>query len=119
MFKVIADEHKEKQRIKKQKLHEKEMKILDQSIVALSDAVFQETTQGTAEIIENQKKIDQKCRDVRKAWDDFNGEIGKWTAMINDLDRAVKEIGDIRSWSVQIQSEVQAAVETLDDKKQN
>ena len=118
MFKVIADEHMEKQRQKKQLLHEKEAKILEQSIPQLSESVFKETTEGTDLIIENQKKIDEKCKDVRAAWDEFNNEIKKWTVLINNLDTAVKEIGDVRNWSTQIQTQIQTIVENLDGKKQ-
>ena len=118
MFKVIADEHMEKQRQKRQLLQEKENKILEHSIPELSNAIFKETTQGADLIVENQRKIDEKCKDVRAAWDDFNNEIKKWTSLINSLDTAVKELGDIKSWSEAIQTQIQNVVENIDAKKQ-
>lgn len=117
MFKAIAEEHKEKQKEKRAQMKELETKIVDQSIPALSDAIFEDITKGSEEIVNNQKEIDRKCREVREQWQKFNNELGKWTTMVNDLDRAVKEIGDIRSWSIQIQSQIQSAVEQLDASK--
>ncbi|EAY00448.1 hypothetical protein TVAG_084850 [Trichomonas vaginalis G3] len=114
MFRAIAEEHKEKQKEKKAHMKELETKIVDQSLPALSDAVFEKLTKGSEEILTNQKEIDCRCKTVREEWEKLNNELGKWATMINDLDRAVKEIGDVRAWSQQIQAQVQEAVERLD-----
>lgn len=114
MFKAIAEEHKEKQKEKKAHMKELENKIVEQSLPQLSDAVFDKLTKGSEQILANQKEIDRKCKSVRDEWEKFNNELGKWAAMINDLDRAVKEIGDVRAWSLQIQAQVQEAVDRLD-----
>jgi len=117
MFKSIAEAHKEKQSQKKAHMKELETRIVDQSIPQLCDAVFCELSQGSDVIVNNQKEIDRKCKAVKDEWQKFNVEIGKWTSMINDLDNAVKEIGDIRSWSLHVQSQVQAAIEQLEAKQ--
>lgn len=114
MFKQIADEHKEKQKEKKQQMKELETKITEKSLPAFDDAVFEKMTKGSEQILTNQKEIDRKCKHARDEWEKFNNDLGKWAVMINDLDRAIKDIGDIRAWSLNIQAQVQQAVDRLE-----
>lgn len=114
MFKSIADEHKEKQKDKKAQIKELEAKIADKSLPVFNGAVFEKMSKGSEQILSNQKEIDRKCKHARDEWEKFNNELGKWSTMINDLDKAIKEIGDIRAWSLNIQNQVQSAVDRLE-----
>lgn len=118
MFSSIASEHRAAQVQKRRQLKELETKIVDQSLPALSDAVFAELNTGSEQILANQKEIDKKCRAVKEEWSRFNKELEKWIGLVNQLDTAVKEIGDVRSWSQNIQTELQAVVDQLDGKTQ-
>jgi septal ring factor EnvC (AmiA/AmiB activator) len=114
MFKSIADEHKVALAQKKSSLKELETKIMEQSLPAVSNAVFSELNSGCEKILANQKEIDRKCRVVRDEWQRFNKELDRWTAMIGDLDRAVRDIGDVRAWSQGVQADIQSIVERLE-----
>jgi FKBP-type peptidyl-prolyl cis-trans isomerase (trigger factor) len=114
MFKSIADEHKATLAQKKSSLKELEAKIMEQSLPAVSNAVFAEMNSGCERILVNQKEIDKKCRIVRDEWQRFNKELDRWSAMIGDLDRAVKDIGDVRAWSQGVQEDIQSIVEQLE-----
>ena len=116
MFKSISDAHKDKQIKKKQNLKELEEKIINEYIPKVSEEIFNDLNKGSEQIILNQKEIDKKCKNVRDEWQKFNNELNKWSLMINDLDKAVKEIGDIRSWSLHVQGQIQSTIEQLDSK---
>ncbi|OHT07320.1 hypothetical protein TRFO_24590 [Tritrichomonas foetus] len=113
MFKEIADEHQAQHQQKRQQLKELESKIIDQSLPALSDAVFSKINKGSDQIVNNQKEIDRKCRQVRDEWQSFNKELDRWVSLIGELDREIKSIGDVRSWSQHIQTDVQEIVDQL------
>ena len=113
MFKEIADEHQAQHAARRQKMKELEAKIVDQSVPAVSDAVFSAINKGSDQIISNQKEIDRRCRAVRDEWVSFNRELERWSSLINDLDREIKSIGDVKGWSNKIQSDVQGIVEQL------
>lgn len=119
MFKSIADDHKATQQQRKAEMRELETKIVEKSVPAFSDAIFSELNSGSEQIVVNQREIDRKCKAVRDEWKKFNDELLKWTGLINDLDRAVKEVGDVRSWSIGIQNDIQAVVEQLGAKSTN
>ena len=119
MFRDIADEHKKMRDEKRTQIRQLETKILDQSIPEFNKAIFSELNNGGDKIVANQREIDRRCKAVRTEWQDFNNELTKWTSMINDLDKAVKEIGDIQSWSVSIQGQIQDIVSQLASKSQS
>ena len=118
MFKQISEEHKAKQTQKRQEMKELETKIVTESIHALGDAIFSELNSSSDKIVSNQQEIDQKCKNIRQEWQTFNEELNKWTVLINNLDREIKQIGDVRSWAVHIQGEVETIVDQL-SKTQN
>lgn len=116
MFEDITQEHKQTQQLKKQQLKELESKIIDQSLPAFGDAVFTKLNTGTEQIVNNQKEIDRRCRQVKDEWHNFNKELDKWISLVNELDREIRSIGDVKSWSQQIQTEVQNIVEQVSPK---
>ena len=116
MFRDIANEQKETQAQKKAKLQALESKIINQSLPAFNDAIFNEMNQGADQVLKNQRQIDAKCKAVRDEWTKFNDELTNWTKLINQLDTAVKEIGDVRAWANRIQGEVQNIVEQIGTK---
>ncbi|KAH0794040.1 biogenesis of lysosome-related organelles complex 1 subunit 1 [Histomonas meleagridis] len=119
MFKTMTEEHKTLQQQKRQQMKELENRIVNESIPTLSDAIFSELNEGSTKIVENQKEIDQRCRAVKAEWQNFNNELGKWAQLIDNLDREIKQIGDVRSWSQQIQTEVEAIIQQLSNKNQS
>lgn len=118
MFSTIASEHRASQVQKRRQLKELETKIVDQSLPALSDAVFAELNTGSEQILANQKEIDKKCKNVKEEWGRFNKELEKWIGLVSQLDSAVKEIGDVRTWSRNIQTELQTVIDQLEGKNQ-
>jgi hypothetical protein len=68
------------------------------------------------QIVGNQRKIDQNCREIRDEWQKFNRELDSWPAVIAQLDKAIADLGNIRSWSLGIQGEVQSLIELLGTK---
>lgn len=113
MFKQISEEHKAKQAQKKQEMKDLETKIMTETIPTFGDAIFSELNTSSDKIVSNQQEIDRKCRAIRQEWQSFNDELTKWTALINDLDREIKQIGDVRSWAAHIQGEVETIVGQL------
>lgn len=116
MFEEITQEHKALQQQKKQQLKALESKIIDQSLPALNDAVFSKINKGADQIANNQKEIDRRCRQIRDEWNSFNKELDRWNSLINELDKEIRSIGDVKSWSQQIQTDVKEIVEHLQQK---
>lgn len=116
MFKDIANEQKETQAQKKAQLQQLENKIINQSLPAFNDAIFADMNNGAEQILKNQREIDSKCKAVREEWQKFNDELINWTKIVNQLDSAVKAIGDVRSWANTIQGEVQGIVDQIGNK---
>lgn len=116
MFDEIVQEHKALQQQKKQQLKVLESKIVDQSLPAFNGAVFSKINKNSDQISNNQKEIDKQCRQIRDEWNSFNKEIERWNVLINELDKEIKSIGDVKSWSQKIQTDVKEIVEYLQKK---
>jgi hypothetical protein len=44
----------------------------------------------------------------------FNEEIARWVDIVNNLDKFVKDIGDVRSWALNVSEQVQSIVQILE-----
>jgi septal ring factor EnvC (AmiA/AmiB activator) len=116
MFKAIAEEHQKQHKDREKAMKELETKIVDSSLPALSEAIFEDLTKGSEQIVQKQKEIDKKCRLARDNWEKFNTQLGKWETQIAELDNAIKGISDIREWALAIQKQVDAACQKLEAK---
>ena len=113
MFKAIAEEHEKQRKDKQKNMKDLETKIVTTSLPALSDAIFENLSTGSEQIVQNQKEIDKKCRAARDNWEKFNNELGKWESQISDLDSAIKGISDVRAWAEALQKQMDAACAKL------
>jgi hypothetical protein len=113
MFKAIAEEHQAGTAAKKERLRNLESRIVDADFPALGAAVFEELNADPDAILANQKELDRRCQKARDDWQRFNRELERWPQMIAELDRALADLGSIRTWSLGIQAEVQSLVDLL------
>jgi hypothetical protein len=112
-FKDLVEEHRAELAPKKQQLRHLEAKIVDEDFPALGAAVFAELNADPDAILANQRELDRRCQKVRDDWQKFNRELDRWPQLIADLDRAVADLGNIRTWSLGIQEEVQSLADLL------
>ena len=113
MFKAIAEEHEKQIKIKQKAMKELENKIVDNSLPAYGEALFNQLNNGSEQIVQNQKEIDRKCKEAKEGWEKFSNELGKWTNIITDFEKAIKDIGDVKTWAESIQSQVDKTIEKL------
>jgi septal ring factor EnvC (AmiA/AmiB activator) len=118
MFKEIADESKQERAQKRKQLASLESTIVDKSLPAFGAATFAQLDAAPEQIVGNQRKIDQNCREIRDEWQKFNKELDSWPGIIAQLDKAISDLGNIRSWSLGIQGEVQSLIELLETKEE-
>ena len=116
MFKEIAEKHEKEIREKRRRLKELENKIAYTTLPALSNAIFNELDRQSDLVVQNQKEIQKKCKSIHDNWEKFSNEVGRWENSILNLDKAIQEIGDVRSWALQIQHPVDDLCEKLDAK---
>ena len=117
MFKQIAEEHSKTKKEKQKQLKDLETKIVDTSLPAFSQEIFKDLNTESEQIVQNQKDLEKKCKQVRDGWEKFNNELGKWSSLVIDFDKAIRDIGDIQSWAMKIQQQVDDACEKLESKK--
>jgi hypothetical protein len=79
---------------------------VDKVLPAFMAAIFAQLDADPEQIVGNQQKIDQNCREIRDEWQKFNRE----------LDKAIADLGNIRFWSLGVQEEVQSLNELLGTK---
>jgi hypothetical protein len=114
MFKETVDAYRSDHQRKKEERTALQTKILEQSLPAFNSAAFTEVNTLTAEIVENQAQITQKCQNVRDQWDQFHKVVQRWVTLLTNLDLAVADVGNIQAWTGQIQADMVSVVEKLE-----
>jgi hypothetical protein len=111
MYQAISDEFRERQIQKRQQLKELETKIISERLPAIGDALYATVNSGSADMHTTQGRIDTQIQAVQRAWQEYNGELEKWKALIGDFNRIIQALGDVGVWAQQIQTDIQTVVE--------
>ena len=53
---------------------------------------------GVAEVFNTQRVIESSARELQLQAAAFAKQTGRWSAMVGDFDKALKEVGDFENW---------------------
>ena len=53
---------------------------------------------GVAEVFNTQRVIESSARELQLQAATFAKQTGRWSAMVGDFDKALKEVGDFENW---------------------
>ncbi|EAR84133.2 GCN5-like 1 domain protein (macronuclear) [Tetrahymena thermophila SB210] len=118
MFDGILKEYE-----KSKKTVEKENELLKKEIKLLSENITKKVLIGVNSDVQvlhsNQKIIEKETKELKSEVSKFYKEVQSWTALYDDLNGALKELGDVVNWAGIIEKEFKIIVEKMEEQKIN
>ncbi len=62
----------------------------------------------------NQRVIEAEARELQAQAAQFAKQTGRWVSLVNDFDRALKEVGDFENWVKVMEWDMQAVSRSLE-----
>lgn len=69
---------------------------------------------GVTEVYVNQKLLDHEARELQTQAARFGRQTRQWVALCEQLNKSLKEIGDIENWARVMEDDVVAIAATLE-----
>ena len=91
----------------------KRQQTLD-SLREVSKALVLDVNNGITEIFYNQQVLENESKKLNALTTKFSKQANGWTQLFNQLNTAVKELGDIENWSSHIHQDVSQVVRQVD-----
>ena len=67
-----------------------------------------------AEVFNTQRVIETSARELQVQAAQFAKQTGRWSALVTDFDRALKEVGDFENWVKVMEWDLQAVAGSLE-----
>mgnify|MGYP001967710447 FL=1 len=68
------------------------------SVSGLTEQVVDAVNAGTVEVFENQKRVEEQARELRRKGAKFAGVTSEWVRIVRGFDDDLREIGDFEGW---------------------
>ncbi|KAL4442190.1 hypothetical protein ABPG74_009208 [Tetrahymena malaccensis] len=118
MFDGILKEYE-----KSKKTVEKENELLKKEIKLLSENITKKVLIGVNSDVQvlhsNQKIIEKETKELKSEVSKFYKEVQTWTALYDDLNGALKELGDVVNWAGIVEKEFKIIVDKMEESKAN
>lgn len=68
------------------------------SVSGLTEKMVDAVNAGTVEVFENQKRVEEQARELRRKGAKFAGVTSEWVRIVRGFDDDLREIGDFEGW---------------------
>ena len=68
------------------------------SVSGLTEQMVDAVNAGTVEVFENQKRVEEQARELRRKGAKFAGVTSEWVRIVRGFDDDLREIGDFEGW---------------------
>ncbi|KAH3758486.1 RT14 protein [Pelomyxa schiedti] len=95
--------------------NEKLKKAVMSSVSVVSECLLTDIDTGMSEVVNNQQLLEQECKQLQAATTKLSRQSHQWLSVIEEFNRAMKEIGDIENWAKTIDDDMRLILSTLED----
>ncbi|KAL1924981.1 uncharacterized protein VTP21DRAFT_4635 [Calcarisporiella thermophila] len=114
MLSRLLKEHQQKQaQIRKQ--NDLLRKDAIDSVNALSANLSFSLNERTSQILRNQRAIEHDTKRLQAQTINFAKQTQQWLALIDGINGALKELGDVENWARVIEKDMREVVQILED----
>lgn len=96
-FKDMQDEHAARQAVLRERVEISRDAALA-SVSGLTEQMVDAVNAGTVEVFENQKRVEEQARELRRKGAKFAGVTSEWVRIVRGFDDDLREIGDFEGW---------------------
>lgn len=109
----MLKEHQREQEELKSEINAKRI-IAERAVESLTSRSVQELNDGIARAYMNQHKLDTEARKLQGNVSKLHKQTQQWIAVCNNLNEAVKDLGDVTTWMNTIQKDVKFVTEAIE-----
>ena len=83
------------------------------SVSGLTEQVVDAVNAGTVEVFENQKRVEEQARELRRKGAKFAGVTSEWVRIVRGFDDDLREIGDFEGWIKHVEFDLNNLTEAM------
>lgn len=114
MFSSMLKEHQRNQEELKAEINNKRV-IAEKAVENLTAKSVKELNEGIAQAYLNQHKLDNEARKLQANVAKVTKQAQQWMTVCNNLNGAVKDLGDISTWTKAIENDVKFVVNAIEE----
>lgn len=114
MFASMLKEHQKAQEELKVEINNKRV-VAEKAVENLTANSVRELNDGIAQAYLNQHRMDNEARKLQTNIAKLTKQAQQWMVVCNGLNGAVKDLGDISTWTKTIETDVKFIAEAIED----
>lgn len=114
MFSSMLREHQRAQEELKAEINQKRI-IAEIAVESLTSETVKELNDGIARAYLNQHKLDSEARKLQSNVAKLTKQAQQWMMVCNNLNGAVKDLGDVASWTKTIENDVKFVTDAIEE----
>ena len=83
------------------------------SVSGLTEQLVDAVNAGTVEVFENQKRVEEQARELRRKGAKFAGVTSEWVRIVRGFDDDLREIGDFEGWIKRVEFDLNNLTEAM------
>ena len=113
MLSSMVREHQSKQQTRKEDIERKRQEALGVA-TELTSHLVDHLNEGVAQAYLNQRKLDAEAKQLHTNITQFSKQAGQWMTLMENMNKAVNELGDLKNWSKSIESDMRIISSSLE-----
>jgi hypothetical protein len=109
----MVKEHQVKQQTRKEEIEKKRQEALE-SATNLTSLLVDHLNEGVAQAYLNQRKLDAEAKQLQTNVTQFSKLAGQWMTLMENMNKAVNELGDLENWSKAIERDMMVISSSLE-----
>ncbi|RWS19722.1 biogenesis of lysosome-related organelles complex 1 subunit 1-like protein [Leptotrombidium deliense] len=107
MLSSLHKEHQKCQQLKKEEIEKKREETLNASN-ELTFSLINHLNEGNrvAKAYLNQRKLDAEAKQLQNNVNQFTKQTTQWLNVLDNLNKCVKELGDVQNWATTIENDM-------------
>lgn len=114
MFSLMLKEHQKAQEELKNEINAKRV-AAEKAVENLTVRSVKELNDGIAQAYLNEQKLDNEARKLQDNITRLTKQAQQWMIVCNNLNSAVKDLGDISTWTKTIQNDVKFVAGAIEE----
>lgn len=114
MFQSLLKEHQKSQESLKNHINDKRV-LAERAIETLASSNVQALNEDVSQAYLNQHKLDSEAQKLQANVAKLTKQAQQWMILCNSLNGAVKELGDIKTWTKTIENDVKFVSKVISD----
>ncbi|XP_015783867.1 biogenesis of lysosome-related organelles complex 1 subunit 1 [Tetranychus urticae] len=113
MLSSMLKEHQIKQQERKEEIEKKKL-VASETVNELTHHLVDNLNESVAQAYLNQRKLDAETKQLHVNVMQFSKQVNQWLSLMQNLNKSVKELGDVENWAKSIEKDLRLVSSALE-----